>query len=236
MDRNYIVELIKDNRLQEALKVIEKATEGSHLHNQAIMLSSSYAEYAQLNRNATQDFQTLEMQRAKITNSLLSFLDELSPEDFEKAQTTKTRKTHTSPDEPIGGIDKKWYYIGGGAVLLLLILILSSKGDSNPAAQTDEPAMNNNATAAQTNELNGSTVKHVTYDANGHFTKDGESWIEDTKDGASLRLHEDKTETCCVHLRDDTRDMNVLLDLTLGRITWQADDGKKYFVPILGAE
>lgn len=111
-----------------------------------------------------------------------------------------------------------------------------AKGDDATATQTNEAAMNTNATAAQTNELNGSTVKHVTYDANGQFTKDGESWIEDTKEGASLRMHEEKTETCCVHLRDDLRDMNVLLDLTLGRITWQGDDGKKYFVLILVAE
>jgi Effector-associated domain 11 len=225
MDRNYIVELIKDNRLQEALKAIEKATEGSHLHNQVILLSSSYAEYAQMNRAATQDFQTLEMQRAKITNSLLSFLDELSPDAFEKVSNTQTRKTYVEPVQESKTIDKKWYYIGGGVLLLLLIILLLPKGDNQTAAYTDE-------TTAQTNEMNGFTVKSVVYDANGHFTKDGESWIEETKEGESLRLHEEKTETCCVHLRDDMRNMNVLLDLTLGRITWQGDDGSKYFVNI----
>ena len=68
IDRDTIVEFISDNRLQEALQALEKLTRGTHLHNQVVVLSSSYAEYSQLNRNAAQDFQTLEMQRTRISN------------------------------------------------------------------------------------------------------------------------------------------------------------------------
>ena len=135
MDKNYIIELIKDNRLQEAIKAIEKASEGSHLHNQVILLSSSYAEYAQMNRAATQDFQTLEMQRAKITSSLVSFVDELSPEDFNKINAPQKRKTYASTAEAMGGIDKKWYYIGGGVLLFFLILLLLPKGNDEKAQE-----------------------------------------------------------------------------------------------------
>ncbi len=92
---------------------------------------------------------------------------------------------------------------------------------------SDEPAANSNV-------LNGHSVSSVSYDETSRFTKDGESWIEDTKDGTALRMHEVSTEECCVHLRDDMRGMNILLDLTLGRITWQGDDGKKYYVTIQG--
>ncbi len=221
MDKNYIIELLKANRLQEAIKAIEKASEGSHLHNQVIMLSSSYAEYVQLNRSATQDFQTLEMQRAKITNSLLSFLDELAPEAFDKADVPQTRRTYSPPAPTTGGIDKKWYYMGGGALLLLLILIFSPKG--------------NDTSVAQTNELNGYTVKTVSYQADGHFIKDGESWIQ-TQGGETSRYVVNETETCCVHLRDNMGGLNVVLDLTLGRITWQNDNGTNSFMPIIGVE
>jgi hypothetical protein len=165
MDRNYIVELIKDNRLQEAIKAIEKASEGSHLHNQVIMLSSSYAEYAELNRSATEDFETLQMQRAKITNRLLSVLDEISPEDLEKVTPPPAvlkrpnyapQPSEASSLDTIGGIDKKWVMIGGGALAFLLVLYLIvskltavDEGFDSPettvAAQNGNNAEHNNA-------------------------------------------------------------------------------------------
>lgn len=151
MDKNYIIELLKANRLQEALKAIEQASEGSHLHNQVIMLSSSYAEYVQLNRSATQDFQTLEMQRAKITNSLLSFLDELAPEDFEKADVQQTRIYQTpqtpQPSATIG-INKNYLYIGGG-ILLLIILYFAFL--SEPTTTIVEPTTELNQSIPEDN-------------------------------------------------------------------------------------
>ncbi len=214
MDRNYIVELIKANRLQEALKAIEKASEGSHLHNQAIMLSSSYAEYAQLNRTATQDFQTLEMQRAKITNSLLSFLDELAPEDFDKITASQARTTHTHTAPTTDGIDKKKYWYGaGGLVLVLLLIFFLTRPHDEPATNADV--------------LNGLTASYVSYNG-GHYQKDGSSWIEELDNGEKFRLKEVSTEECCVELRDDVRGMNVHLDLTLKQINSTDDEGKKF--------
>lgn len=225
MDRNYIVELIKDNRLQEALKAIEKASEGTHLHNQAIMLSSSYAEYAKMNRSATQDFQTLEMQRAKITNSLLSFLDELSPEDFDKA-AVKTTHTYKAPQPtPTVGINKNYLYIGG-AVLLLLIIYFASSGPSEDVpvqspnvVEMTQAQASNPAAQSNTNAVTGETVEYVAYE-NGHFVYDGTSWVEESNAGRKFRFKEISHEPCCVFLRDESRKMDIELDLPLGKIKW----------------
>ena len=43
MDRNYIVELIKANRLQEALKALEEASKGGYLHNDIINISAAFS-------------------------------------------------------------------------------------------------------------------------------------------------------------------------------------------------
>ncbi len=226
MDKNYIIELLKENRLQEAIKAIEKASEGSHLHNQVIMLSSSYAEYVQLNRSATQDFQTLEMQRAKITNSLLSFLDELAPEDFEKAVGPQSRIDYVPPPSPTIGINKNYLYVGGG-ILLLFILYLAFSGPSEDVP-AQSPNVIENTQGNESNPTNqavegaitGETVKYVSYEK-GHFSYDGTNWMEETDAGRKFRYREINHEKCCVNLHDDVRNMSIELDLPLKKITWK---------------
>jgi hypothetical protein len=128
MDKNQIVELIKENRLQEALKVVEQASKNSHLHKDVIMLSSSYAEYSKLNRNATQDFQTLEIQRARITDQLLSVLEELSPSDMDKISAPRFAPTYQGAITPdtLWGLPKRYVYIGGAVLLILLLYFFLS--------------------------------------------------------------------------------------------------------------
>ena len=247
MDRNYIVELIKDNRLQEALNAIEKASQGSHLHNQAIMLSSAYAEYAQANRTATQDFQTLEMQRAKITNSLLSFLDELSPEDFDKASARKQTIQYTPEPTFIDKVKEKWYWYAGGALVLFIIIGTCNSSDS-PEVTTIKP----NTTEVSTNEtpsvnnqngqseaLTGLNARAIYY-SGGRFTLDDHdaSWLDTKDDGQATRYKETSIEKCCVSLRDESRKMTVELDLVLKRGHYYYDNSQSAegWFAITGAE
>ena len=229
----------KENRLQEALKAIDKATEGSHLHNQVVMISSSYSEYAQANRTATQDFQTLEMQRAKITNSLLSFLDELSPEDFEKAAVPRQPyyQQHAAPK----AIQNKWYLYAGAALILFIILYFATSGDSemtqpveiqSVSTEVAPPSVQSPADEGTTvipqqnaeNTINGNNVSYIGYNK-GHFIHKGNDWIEETDAGAKYRFKEIGTEDCCVRLRDDNRKMDILIDLEVKRITFKQDNG-----------
>lgn len=246
MDRNYIVELIKDNRLQEALKAIEKASKGSHLHNQIIMLSSSYSEYAQLNRSATQDFQTLEIQRAKITNSLLSYLDELSPEELAEVDVPPKAIHYAEPVAPTPkttGIDPKMYMYAAGALLLLVIayfVFSKSEADSTepmPTNTSQPVGVNNNAPTqnepAQPNNssINGRNVGLVEFNAGqgklGSYEHDGTSW-EENANGRIFKFKEVKRDDWSVYLRDDSRGVNIQLDLYTKEVKYTDDKGAAF--------
>jgi hypothetical protein len=233
MDRNYIVELIKENRLQEAIKVIEKAAKGSHLHNEIIMLSSTYSEYAQMNRSATQDFQTLEIQRAKITNSLLSFLDELSPEELAEVEmpTKQTQyvQQHAEPVAQTTGVNPKMYLYGAGALLLLAIayfVVSSAKSENMPiqdvAMQSPSP-QSNVSNSTQFAVITGNNVGLVEFDAGqgqiGTFEHDGSMWIEEAN-GRTFKFREVKHTDACVYLRDDSRGVNIELNLTTKEVIY----------------
>ena len=247
MDKNYIIELIQQNRLQEAIKAIEKASKGSHLHNQVIMLSSSYAEYTELNRSATEDFETLQMQRAKITNRLLSVLEEIPPEDLEKVTPPPTKQatyvppqaTYTPPQAAyapareattIGGIDKKWLMFGGGALAVLLLFMVIASGDD---AATDSNTTNN----SQTEAITGRNVRFVEFKNNDgnscHFVEDeyGKWTEQDVNNGIIAKFEETKRDDNSVYLRDESREVGITLQLDLkNKQVKYADDRGKAFV------
>jgi hypothetical protein len=247
MDKNYIVELIKENRLQEAIKVIEKAAKGSHLHNQVIMLSSSYSEYSQLNRSATQDFQTLEIQRAKITNSLLSFLDELSPEELAKVEVAQMQAQYVQVDEPIAqttkttGIDPKMFLYGAGSLLLLaiayLVFSMASPVDTPNATESVSPqpnvANNNKPNGNSTSGavINANNVSLVEFDAGqgqvGTYENDGTIWVEQGN-GRTFKFKEIKHDDWSVYLRDDSRGVNIQLDLYTKQVKYSDDKGAAF--------
>jgi hypothetical protein len=216
MDRNYIVELIKSNRLQEAIKAIENATQGTHLHNQVISISAAFAEYTRMNRSATEDFQTLDIQRAKITNNLLSVLDEVEPEALKDKRPTAT--TTTSSTTPFGGINKMYLYIGGGVLgLLLLMFIFGGGGDEGDISATG--ANNTEITNAQQNAGTDLTagVNFVDYkiDGNkiGHFMQQNETtWVE-VAEGDKYQYKETQRVDDFIYLRDDKNKTTVTLDL-----------------------
>jgi hypothetical protein len=251
MDRNYIVELIKSNRLQDALKLMEKASEGTPVHNEVIILSASYADYARLNRSATQDYQTLDIQRAKITNSLLSILDELSPEDLADVQVPKPKPQpeHTAykPEPeykaaeaaPAPSIFKNKmlvYGIGGALAMLLVLLIFVGGSDetssSTPAATqaTDAPnnASNENTNPLSVNELNAITA--VEYDQSngdvGYFLQEGRYLVEgNDKIGDGFKFKEIMRQDGIIYLHDDSRHMTLFLDLNNKVVNIKPDNG-----------
>lgn len=224
MDRNYIVELIKENRLQEAIKAIEKASKGSHLHNQVILLSSSYAEYAELNRSATEDFETLQMQRAKITNRLLSFLDEISPEDLEKVAPPPKQSNYTPPQTQTSAptFDKKWLLYGGGALaVLLVIFLIASGGDTEPNPNQSngvEQTVNTNGTEAIT-ARNARFVFFNNEDGERSQFREYEygKWIEENLDHPNpagvLRFDEQKRDDGSIYLRNKTQKVGITIQL-----------------------
>ena len=229
VDRDTIVELISDNRLQEALKALEKLTRGTHLHNQVVVLSSSYAEYSQLNRNAAQDFQTLEMQRTRISNSLLSFLDELSPDDYQKAVHIPTPVVPTPTQSTGAGVNYKWLFIGGGGVLALFILIAifsrSNDGSTNtsemvPEPQTEQTNSNENQIKTTPNtEESATSITLVEFGKNSQIIGvyrqiDTQNWVEKSySNNSSFKLHEENRDALSVYLHDPSRNIDIKLDL-----------------------
>ena len=207
MDRNYIVELIKENRLQEAIKALEQASKGSHLHKDVIMLSSSYSEYAQMNRAATQDFQTLEMKRAKITDSLLSVLDDLSPEDFEQVKVAPKYAQHAAP-MPTTGFDKKWILYGVGVFLVLVIAYLAFGGNNDSAVPSQTVDNAHKITIIEVSAGGGNVAT---------FKYDGEMWIEETKEN-TFKFKEVKTEEGIIFLHDDERNISLELNLKTNEV------------------
>ena len=229
INRDTIVELISDNRLNEALQALEKLTRGTHLHNQVVVLCSSYAEYSQLNRNATQDFQTLEMQRTRISNSLLSFLDELSPDDYQKAVHVPTPVVQTPVQS--SGVNYKWLFIGGGGVLALIILIAIFSGGGSQSnntsatvpAQTEqtihEQSNDNQNQSTPTTEASATSIKLVEFGKNSQILGvyrqvDDQTWVEKSySNDKSFKFHEENRDASAVYLLDPTRNIYIKLDL-----------------------
>jgi hypothetical protein len=222
MDRNYIVELIKSSRLQEALKALEKATHGSHLHNDIIAISAAYSEYARQNRSATEDFQTLEIQRAKITNSLLSVLDEISPEDLESIKTSSI----APPPPPAASFNKMYLYGIVGFLALIILFFVFSGGDT-----VDETA-NTQTVTQQNNEVSNNNtapiadlttdVAFVEYRIQGNkigsFEQHGATWTENNT-VTTFTFKEEKRVDDIIYLCDASRGMYIQLDL-LDKQVW----------------
>ncbi len=186
MEKNQLIELIKQNRINEALKLVEKAVEGTDLQNEVILLASTYSEYAKLNRSATEDFNTLDMQRNRIVNRLLSFLDDLPAETLQQIPTpppVMASSSHAATPQPAfqpqsafqaqarPGADgapiwKKYglYIIGGLVGLVILIGLMS--GDPEEAAGDATATMEEAQTPAdetlQEEESSGSSGVGVT--------------------------------------------------------------------------
>lgn len=249
MDRNYIVELIKENRLQEAIKAIEKASKGSHLHNQVILLSSSYAEYAELNRSATEDFETLQLQRAKITNRLLSFLDEISPEDLEKVTPTPKQSNYSPPQAQTSAptFDKKWLIYGGGALAVLLVIFLIASGGDTEANVSQ--GGNDVKQAVNTNETEAITARNARFvffnNEEGERSQFREyeygKWIEENLDhpnpDAVLRFDEQKRDDASIYLRNKTQKVGITIQLDfVNKHAKCTNDKEKPFIigPITG--
>ncbi len=241
IDRDTIVEFISDNRLQEALQALEKLTRGTHLHNQVVVLSSSYAEYSQLNRNAAQDFQTLEMQRTRISNSLLSFLDELSPDDYQKAAYVEP--SVKQPPVQSSSAKYKWLLIGGGGVFALLVLIglLSENKDvstnttvvPSQTEQTVQQESNDNQThSTPTTEVNAASLKLVEFGKNSQIAGvyrqiDAHNWVEKSySNDRTFKFQEVDRDEWSVYLHDPLRNIDIELDLETHAV-YYSDKNKK---------
>ena len=120
--------------------------------------------------------------------------------------------------------------------LLFIIIYFATSGDPEVTQQTNTematPSVQSPTNQGQTasNQQNGNitidgnNVEYVGY-STGLFIHTGENWIEESDKGSKFRFKEVGAENCCVHLRDDGRKMDVLIDLEVKRITFQHDNG-----------
>ena len=256
MDKNYIVELIKDNRLQDAIKALEAASKDGDLKNDLISISASYAEYARLNRTAAEDHETLSIQRARITNRLLSVLDEFTPEQLEAAPMPKitprteiaieTTPRRTSNETPSFLQNKPLLYGIGGvlALLIIIFLVAGGSGDADTAtpngttetSHPSEQSVQNNPNQAQTTSNNAASLTNNVGTVEYHkgssvlnFIQEGNDWIEDGK----FRFKEVSHNATSIFLRDDSRNMNLEFDLAAKQIKMQDKNGVyKFLYPI----
>ena len=196
MDKNQVIELIKQNRLGEAIELIEKASSGTELHTDIIMLASAYSDYAKKNRHATHDINTLEAKRNRITHQLLAYLDEVpesaladmtpppvSPPDNRDREPVAAGPTAAAfPTNPPGEAPKPWLkyaLIGGGGVALILAFMMMS----GPA--DDYPYEDEAVAAAPLPEYEGDAISSPTQDpttGNDFPTQDAQSTLGESED------------------------------------------------------
>jgi len=245
MDRDQIVELISDNRLQEAIDAIENASRGTHLHNQIILLSSSFAEYSQLNRNATQDFQTLEVQRARIISNLLALLDELSRAKTQKpsAAATPSPNPFAPPPAPKTSAGRKWIWYAAGGLLVVIVLIIALSGGSDDADTFDD-TMTTEEPALEEGTINGENVSLVAFGDGtqelGTYSQQQGYWLEESfGDGAqTFKFQEVGRDEWSVYLFDSARQINIRLDLYQQTVNYsdQNNPEERVLYRITGAE
>lgn len=157
MEKNLIIELIKQNRIAEAIDMLEKASIGTDTHHELILLASSFSDYAKKNRTATLDSHTLEMQRNQITNKVLYYLDEVPAEALSaipsppmrdtSSQQSQSQSHHTAqsfaghsqvPAQKASPL-KKYGLIGGGVIAVVVILFGLDGGDDYTEDTYEEP-------------------------------------------------------------------------------------------------
>lgn len=149
MEKNLIIELIKQNRIGEAIDMLEKASIGTDTHHELILLASAFSDYAQKNRTATLDSQTLEMQRNQITNKVLYYLDEvpadalaaMTPPPMPRRRTESSSHAQSAFSSPPSAPQPKmpWLkYALMGAAAVLVLIILIGLGESDDPTFDDE--------------------------------------------------------------------------------------------------
>lgn len=246
MDKDQIVELISNNRLQEAIEAMEQASRGTHLHNQIILLAASFAEYTQLNRNATQDFQTLEVQRSRIITNLLSLLDDVSREKNSQSSATAAIATPAPQTYAAPGANtsttksRKWMWYAGGGLLLVIILIAIF---SNGSGEGDEIVPSEVTTTTADESINGQNVSLVYFGDGtkelGEYREESGGWVEkDYADGNEFHFQEASRDEWSVYLYDPARGAKIQLDLYKKSIKYSDNNNTDPFevYKIMGTE
>jgi hypothetical protein len=77
MKKDFVIELIEDNRLKEALDELKKATKGTHLYNQVILLSANYEDNLKLEITGMEDYSVRSQKHAQLVNALLLMTDKV---------------------------------------------------------------------------------------------------------------------------------------------------------------
>ncbi len=245
MEKNHLIELIKQNRLKEAIELMEDASEGTPIYNQMIMLSSTFSEYTRLNRSATHDFETLEMQRKRIANTLMEYLDEMPQESLQRissmvATSTKPQpspaffaspafaSSSATPAKSSQPVSIKGIAFGAAGVILLIILLVwwADDSPSESPQESSTPTFFDAGEAGASDEgLAFQAINYVAYQSNSASmelaidTDDG-SWSEYQDDTHTFSFREmgRNESSVAIYLRDESRDINLYLDLANQKI------------------
>lgn len=292
MDKNQVIELIKQNRLGEAIDLIEKASSGTDLHTDIIMLASAYSDYTKKNRHATHDINTLEAKRNRITHQLLAYLDEVpadalaemsppppsqapAPESREREPIAAGPSAAAFPTNPPGEAPKPWLkyaLIGGGGIALILAYFMMSEPvdeytyedeattaaplpeyEGDAISSPTEPVEDQSTTAdfafpeeetSVTNDeviveeidpetINAFDIDYIEMNA-GHSTlskleiESEGVWRETHPDGTTHYFHEEDRDEWSVYIRDESRGVNLQLDIHRMKVTYSDDEGNSF--------
>lgn len=135
MDKSNFHQLIAENRLDEAIRALLALTQGTHRHQDALLLSAQYNEYKNLQIRGTESSAELDRRRNKIAHALLQLVDEL-PDNTGTATPTPTPPAPPTTGPDTGRLPSKmpfWFSVGAFAVLLAISLFVPGWAQQNNA-------------------------------------------------------------------------------------------------------
>lgn len=152
--RDLIAEGETERSLDELYKYVKESN--ADVIDNLVMLRSRMQSLQRSVNNGTMDHQAATLERAKINESILKLLPQLTPEYLAKASNRREQMQYAPPPAVTAPArdNKKIYMIAGGAVVVLIVIMmaLSNGGDDSGDASYDQQQLTADMSANNTTE------------------------------------------------------------------------------------